>query len=867
VANSSAINYLINPVFNLTISVHDNGSPVLSSSAAVTITVTPTNTAPVILNQAFSVNENSPAGTSVGQVAASDPDTGQSLVYAIVSGNTGNTFQMSASGLITVNNASMLDFENPVSFQLLVQVTDNGVPALASSTNITISVNDVNENPVVGEDQTFVVAEHVAAGTQVGTVLADDPDNGQILNYSIVGGNTGNVFAISPASGLLTVAGNICFEACGHYTLTVRTTDNATPPLTGEELVVVNLTDVNEVPSTSAQAFAVASYSLNGTFVGTVAAADPDLNQTLSFSITAGNTDNAFAIDAVNGSISVANSSAINYLINPVFNLTISVQDNGSPVLSSSAAVTITVTPTNTAPVILNQAFSVNENSPAGTSVAQVAASDPDPGQSLVYAIVSGNTGNTFQMSTSGLITVNNASMLDFENPVSFQLLVQVTDNGVPALASSTNITISVNDVNENPVVGEDQTFVVAEHVAAGTQVGTVLADDPDNGQILNYSIVGGNTGNAFTISPASGLLTVAGNICFEACGHYTLTVRTTDNATPPLTGEEMVVVNLTDVNEAPSTSAQVFAVASYSLNGTFVGTVAAADPDLNQTLSFSITAGNTDNAFAIDAVNGSISVANSSAINYLINPVFNLTISVQDNGSPVLSSSAAVTITVTPTNTAPVILNQAFSINENSPAGTSVAQVAASDPDPGQSLVYAIVSGNTGNTFQMSASGLITVNNASMLDFENPVSFQLLVQVTDNGVPALASSTNITISVNDVNEAPLMNDQAFSINENATAGSVVGNMIATDPDQGQSLTYSIFSGNTGSAFAIHPVLGEITVNNSAALNFEATPIIRLTIQVMDNGSPITTKNAYAVISLNDINETPQMNTHIFHIQ
>ncbi|MBK6963874.1 MAG: cadherin repeat domain-containing protein [Bacteroidales bacterium] len=88
-------------------------------------------------------------------------------------------------------------------------------------------------------------------------------------------------------------------------------------------------------------------------------------------------------------------------------------------------------------------------------------------------------------------------------------------------------------------------------------------------------------------------------------------------------------------------------------------------------------------------------------------------------------------------------------------PAGTSVGQVAASDPDPGQSLVYAIVSGNTGNTFQMSASGLITVNNASMLDFENPVSFQLLVQVTDNGVPALASSTNITISVNDVNEAP----------------------------------------------------------------------------------------------------------------
>ncbi|MHC1775972.1 MAG: cadherin domain-containing protein, partial [Lentimicrobium sp.] len=1353
VANSIAINYLVNPVFGLTIEVQDNGSPVLSSSAAVTITVTPTNTAPVILNQAFSVNENSPEGTQVGQVAASDPDPGQSLVYAIVSGNTGNTFQMSASGLITVSDASMLDFENPVSFQLLVQVTDNGVPALASSTNITISVNDVNENPVVGEDQSFVVAEHVATGTQVGTVVADDPDNGQTLTYNIVGGNTNNAFAIAPATGLLTVAGNICFEACGQYNLTVRTTDNATPPLTGEEIVVVQLTDVNEAPSMSTQTFAinentavgttagtmvatdpdlgqsisysiqsgntgsafainsttgvitvsnstalnfetnpvftlviqaldngtpamsasanavinlnnvneapsmsaqtfainenaavgttvgtmvatnpdqgqtiaysiqsgntgsafaintstgvitvsnsaalnfesnptftlliqaldngtpalsvsanavinlnninemplvsnqnfaVASYSSNGTFVGTVTASDPDLNQALSFSITAGNTDNAFAIDAASGAIAVANSVAVNYLVNPVFNLTIEVQDNGSPVLSSSAAVTITVTPTNTAPVILNQAFSVNENSPEGTQVGQVAASDPDPGQSLVYAIVSGNTGNTFQMSASGLITVSDASMLDFENPVSFQLLVQVTDNGVPALASSTNITISVNDVNENPVVGEDQSFVVAEHVPAGTQVGTVVAEDPDNGQTLTYNIVGGNTNNAFAIAPATGLLTVAGNICFEACGQYNLTVRTTDNATPPLTGEEIVVVQLTDVNEAPSMSTQTFAinentavgttagtmvatdpdlgqsisysiqsgntgsafainsttgvitvsnstalnfetnpvftlviqaldngtpalavsanavinlsdvnetplmsaqtfainenaavgttvgtmvatnpdqgqtiaysiqsgntgsafaintstgvitvsnsaalnfesnptftlliqaldngtpalsvsanavinlnninemplvsnqnfaVASYSSNGTFVGTVTASDPDLNQALSFSITAGNTDNAFAIDAATGAIAVANSIAINYLVNPVFGLTIEVQDNGSPVLSSSAAVTITVTPTNTAPVILNQAFSVNENSPEGTQVGQVAASDPDPGQSLVYAIVSGNTGNTFQMSASGLITVSDASMLDFENPVSFQLLVQVTDNGVPALASSTNITISVNDVNEnpvvgedqsfvvaehvatgtqvgtvvaddpdngqtltynivggntnnafaiapatglltvagnicfeacgqynltvrttdnatppltgeeivvvqltdvneAPLMIDRSFSINENAPASSLVGNMIATDPDQGQTLTYSILSGNIGSAFAIDPVFGEITVNNSAALNFEATPIIRLTICALDNGSPAISSNA-----------------------
>jgi hypothetical protein len=176
---------------------------------------------------------------------------------------------------------------------------------LASSTNITISVNDVNENPVVGDDQSFVVAEHVPAGTQVGTVVADDPDNGQSLSYSIVGGNTNSAFAISPASGLLTVAGNICFEACGQYSLTVRTTDNATPPLTGEELVVIHLTDVNEVPSMSAQTFSINENAANGTSVGTMVATNPDQGQTIVYSIQSGNTGSAFAINASTGVISV----------------------------------------------------------------------------------------------------------------------------------------------------------------------------------------------------------------------------------------------------------------------------------------------------------------------------------------------------------------------------------------------------------------------------------------------------------------------------------------------------------------------------------------------------------------------------------
>jgi VCBS repeat-containing protein len=858
VANTNAVNYLINPEFNLTVTVTDNGSPVLSSQAQVNIFVTPANTPPVIANQSFSVSENSPAGSSVGQVVASDPDPGQSLSYAILSGNTGNTFAISTSGLLSVASPTLLDFENPVSFSLLVQVTDNGVPVLASSTMVTITVTDVNEAPGVEEGQAFTVAEHVPAGTQVGTVEAADPDQGQTLTFSIVGGNTNNAFAINTASGLITVAGVVCYENCGHYNLLVRSSDNASSPLFDEQVVAIDLTDVNENPQIAEQDFAVASYSANGTVVGTVVAADPDFNQSLSFAITAGNTSGAFAINAASGTLSVANTNAVNYLINPEFNLTVTVTDNGSPVLSSQAQVNIFVTPANTPPVIANQSFSVSENSPAGSSVGQVVASDPDPGQSLSYAILSGNTGNTFAISASGLLSVASPALLDFENPVSFSLLVQVTDNGVPVLASSTMVTITVTNVNEAPGVEEGQAFTVAEHVPAGTQVGTVVAADPDQGQTLSFSIVGGNTNNAFAINTASGLITVAGVVCYESNNHYYLVVRAEDNALPSLGDEQLVDILISDINESPVVNDAQITVESYAVNGTYVGTVVADDPDLNQSLSYNITSGNSGNAFTIGTGSGIITVANSEAVSYLTNPEFNLTVTVSDNGNPVLSAPAQIHILVQPSNTPPVINNQSFSVNENMPEGVIVGQVIAVEPDPGQTLTYSIVSGNTGNAFNLGNNGVLSIADASAINHEINASFSLLVMVTDNGIPALSAQSVVMVTINDLNEQPVAGEEeTFSIEEHSATGTTVGTASATDPDNGQSLTYSIVSGNTENGFSIYPSTGEIIVAGNIC--FENNPSYTLTVRITDNGQPALWAEQLINIELLDINESPEI--------
>jgi len=89
--------------------------------------------------------------------------------------------------------------------------------------------------------------------------------------------------------------------------------------------------------------------------------------------------------------------------------------------------------------------------------------------------------------------------------------------------------------------------------------------------------------------------------------------------------------------------------VTEKSANGTAVGTVTATDVDAGQTLTFSITAGNTNGAFAINASTGAITVANSAALDIGNTPQFQLTVQATDNGTPALSASNTITINLTP--------------------------------------------------------------------------------------------------------------------------------------------------------------------------------------------------------------------------
>ncbi len=197
-------------------------------------------------------------------------------------------------------------------------------------------------------------------------------------------------------------------------------------------------------------------------------------------------------------------------------------------------------------------------------------------------------------------------------------------------------------------------------------------------------------------------------------------------------------------------------------------------------------------------------------------------------------------------TNLPPEIADQTFSIAKNSPNGTVVGTVLATDREQ-DALTYSITEGNSNDAFAIGeTSGQITVQDASAVLAEASTSFALTVTVDDGKNNATAT---ITITLEDV--TPAIGDQGFSIDENSENGTTVDTVTATNPGQTPS-DFSITAGNSGDAFAINTSTGEITVKTASALDFEVTPSFSLTVEV-SNGAG--SASATVTITLNDIKE------------
>lgn len=740
-------------IYVLTVSASDNVEPIRTTTADITITVTDGNeNDPIVSPATFEVSENSPDGTIVGTVSATDADQGQTLSYSILSGNDSGAFEIdSASGEITVADSSLLDREQISQFLLTVQATDNGSPTRSGTAEITINLSNVNEFDPITSDQTVSIDENLEEDTVIAVISASDPDAVSNLSYAIAGGGGG--FSIDSQTGEIKVADSsaLDMEATQQIVLDVTVTDNESPARSATSTVTVNLHDVNEFdPSMGDQSFTVPEDAPTGFEIGQVSASDQDFTHTFVYSIVGGNDAGFFTIDSATGMISVATGTLPAANTNPEFVLDVRVSDSGTPDRTDDAQVTISVGPGNTPPVLNDATFTIEENTGDGAVVGSVTGSDADAGQTLTYQLSTGS--GAFEIdSQTGEITVADSTQLDFETVTQFSLNVVVTDSGNPSKSDDAIITINLTDLNEFAPAITNATFALLENTPSGTVVGTMNAVDQDRGQTVTYSISSG----PFTINSVSGVITVSDSAAldFEAGSIVSATVTATDNGSPTKSSSATIIVNLQDKNEAsPVAEDATFSVDENSAAGTLLGTISATDADSQQVLSYRIAGGNVGDAFTIDSATGKITVRNPGAVDAETIPQFLLLVVVSDSGFPVLSDTSTVTINVQGVNEAPIAITLDNNVVTEHVPGDSVGLVSVVDFDSGDPHTFTVDDGR----FTIDSNRILKLKDGEEVDSADGTQIPIEITATDSG--GLSVAQNFLIVVAPATKPPWQN-------------------------------------------------------------------------------------------------------------
>ena len=110
-----------------------------------------------------------------------------------------------------------------------------------------------------------------------------------------------------------------------------------------------------------------------------------------------------------------------------------------------------------------------------------------------------------------------------------------------------------------------------------------------------------------------------------------------------------------------------------------------------------------------------------------------------------------------------------------------------------------------------------------------------------------------VDIEVTESNGPPVIGDRSFTAQENSSIGTLVGTITASDPNPGDRLTYTIIADSSGGGFTIDSGTGAISVNNDAFLDFDVSPVVVLTIHVVDDATTALSATATVVINLLEV--------------
>jgi hypothetical protein len=725
---STQMTYTPNVNFNGTDSFtfHTGDGTVISAPATVKITVTPMNDAPVAIGQSVTTPED----TAVSVTLSGSDVEGDSLTFAMVTGPTQGSLSGVPPQLIYTPNPNVHGTDS-----FIYTVTDGS--GLSATAMVTVVVTPVNDTPV-----SIWASVTTAEDTPVAITLGGSDADGDALAYTILTEPANGT--ISGALPGVTYTPNSNFNGSDNFTFLVSDGTLVSTPAT----INITVTPVNDAPVTVGQSVT----TLEDTAVSVTLSGSDIESDSLTFAIVRGPTQ---------GSLSGA-PPLLAYMPNPDIHGTDSfaytVTDSGG--LSSTATITVAVTPVNDAPVALWQSVTTAEDTPVAITLT---GSDVD-GDMLTFSIVTAPVNGTLSGTPPQVTYTPNA---DSNGPDSFTFHVS---DGTETSAPVT-IVINITPVNDPPTATSVYLVTHEDEVSSGVTPSVTDVDTATNGDIHTFVIVS---------QPANGVVSV---VSAAQAGQVELSWQAVSY--PNLAGYKL--------HYSHSSSTYEFVVdignqTTHTLTGLEQG----------QTYYFAVTAYDAFLNESSISQELSYQVPRVGQLIYTPNPNFHgldsFTYLAIDSGDASVLGTAQVT--VLPMNDAPVAVNDTVGTAEDTAVTTGNVLANDTDVEAGRLWVSGITPAAHG-TVVYNGDGTFTYTPQT--HFNGPDSFTYTV--TDS--EGLAATALVAVTVDAVSDTPVAED-IRSITPKDTTVTVL--LRGSDAEDGP-LTFAIAVGPQGSLSGTPPNL------------------------------------------------------------
>ena len=709
-------------------------------------------------------------------------------------------------------------------YVVTVKLTDGG--GLSDTLTFTVTVTDVNEAPEITTGPATIAKDENTQITEViATYEAEDMDANSQFTWDLQGVDAGDFNITKNADG----HGELKFRRAPNfeipadtgmnnvYDVTVRVRDGGSPRLSDTLTFTVTVTNVNEAPVITTTDTTVQKDE-NETHVILVSAMDVDMPDTLNWSVETDDDGGKFEINQTTGgftTLSFKNAPDFETptdvgatAMNNTYVVTVKVTDAGG--LTDTHTVTVTVIDVNETPTIsfpISSTITKDENTATTEIIATYMATDPDATTGTMSWDLQGNDAGDFTITSTvnGTANLYFAASPNFEGPADtgtnnvYDVTVRVLDNGATRLQDTQGVAITVQDVNETPVISGDNSPDFAEieydETSAVLTIGAYSATD-DEGDSVTWA-VSGTDATHFSINSTTGELSFSIQPDFEnpadtaSNNMYEIVLEAEDDnaqggKTGTKTGTYNVIVTVTNVDETPeiTTTAASHTAPSFmeiEYDATTADLVVAdydGRDEEGQTISWSRTGTDTGD-FTIDSSTGVLSFAQRPNFEMPADGgadnVYNVTVRARDTASN--TRELEVVVTVADVNERPDIDEDTVSSYvevEYDFTGTrpDVHTFTATDYDDGDTFAWSLLGTDAAHLEIGATSGVLTfaqdagLGQGPLPNFEHPRdddagdgssnTYSITVRATDDD----ASNQKFTdyaviVTVTDVNEQP----------------------------------------------------------------------------------------------------------------